>query len=238
MHARALNTIVSPYFTLFLVRGAREREKYVWTLYPAFRWQLHQCMRFKSDLVHSKLSKWLSAYQSVYYSLTIALYDIDFALGFILHRRMTGTSRKCKNSIKTTCSWILKSPKAAAVAALPVGEITDRVHSWDDSFSTCASVIILNELSFAIFCQCGDKLHKTVTSSRMRCFNLHTMRVTCSRWTPFLRGTESWPDYTDVFFSPSRSSHRKKKRKVRVARETSWIHSYTIETLWLHCMTL
>ena len=35
----------------------------------------------------------------------------------------------------------------------------------DDSFSTCGSRIVLNELSVATACQCGHKLHKTVTPS-------------------------------------------------------------------------
>ena len=58
------------------------------------------------------------------------------------------------------------------MAALPVGEITDRVHSRDDSFfSTCASGIVLNELSVATVCQCGHKLHKTVTHSWINVLN-------------------------------------------------------------------
>ena len=78
-----------PYFSLFPVGGARGR---VWTLWPASRGSalIHEIQIW---LVRSKWSTWLPARQLVYHSLTTAFYDTDFALGFILHRCWTGTSR-------------------------------------------------------------------------------------------------------------------------------------------------
>ena len=51
----------------------------------------------------------------------------------ILHRRMTGTSR-VQEQPQDDLLLNFKPPEALSVAALPVGEITDRVHSRDDSF--------------------------------------------------------------------------------------------------------
>ena len=49
------------------------------------------------------------------------------------------------------------------MAAFPVVEITDCVHSQDDSFQRVPSVIVLNAISVITVCQCGHKLHKTVS---------------------------------------------------------------------------
>ena len=101
----------------------------------------------------------------MYTTHLMAFYDTDFVLGFVLHRCMTGTSRvQEQHQDDLIAIEFFKSPEATAVTALPVGEITDRVHSGDNSFSN-ASGIILNELSVTRACQCGHKLHKIVTPS-------------------------------------------------------------------------
>ena len=59
-----------------------------------------------------------------------------FGFGFYTPQTWRG-SWECKNSNKMTCSWTLKSPEATAVATLLVGEITDCIHSQDNS-SMCS----------------------------------------------------------------------------------------------------
>ena len=73
------------------------------------------------------------------------------------------------------------------MAALLVGEITDRVHSRDNSLQCVhvPSVIVLNALSVVTVCQCDLQLLNAITT--------------------FLCGMESWPECADVFCS----SHRK-----------------------------
>ena len=82
-----------PYFS-FISDGRSERERKIrLDTLASFPWTSALMHEVQIWLVCSKLSTWLPACQSVYYSLTIAFYDIDIAFGFILHRRMTGTSR-------------------------------------------------------------------------------------------------------------------------------------------------
>ena len=57
----------------------------------------------------------------------MVFYNSDFALGFILHRHDADLA-SARFSVNTTCSLILKSLEATAVANLPLGEITDRIH--------------------------------------------------------------------------------------------------------------
>lgn len=71
--------------------------------------------------VRSKLSTWLPGYQPVYYSLTMAFYDTDVALGFILHMHMTGTSWvQEQHQDKVTCSCILKLPVSQEIWSGPM----------------------------------------------------------------------------------------------------------------------
>ena len=51
------------------------------------------------------------------------------------------------------------------MAAFAVVEITDCVHPRDDSFQRVPSGIVLNALSVMTVCQCGHKLHRTVSLS-------------------------------------------------------------------------
>ena len=58
---------------------------------------------------------------------------LKYRLGFGFHTPQSWWEPwECKKTIKTTCSWNLKLPEV--VATLLVGEITDQVHSQDDSF--------------------------------------------------------------------------------------------------------
>ena len=57
----------------------------------------------------------------------------------------------------------VKTPKRQL--AVEYSRITDYVHSRDDSFQRVPSGIILNALSVMTVCQCGHKLHRTVSLS-------------------------------------------------------------------------
>ena len=57
----------------------------------------------------------------------------------------------------------VKTPKRQL--AVQYSRITDYVHSRDDSFLRVPSGIILNALSVMTVCQCGHKLHRTVSLS-------------------------------------------------------------------------
>lgn len=53
------------------------------------------------------------------------------------------------------------------MVALPVGEITDRVKSQDDSFQHVPSGVILNALSVVTVLEHGCKLHQAAVASQM-----------------------------------------------------------------------
>ena len=143
-----------------MVGGVRGREKYVLSFPGTFSAHWYEVQIW---LVCSKLSAWHPAYQFVYFSFMMAFYNTHLALGFILHKR---GPHECKNTKKTACCWILKHwLETAAMAVFPVVEITDCVHSWDDSFQRVPRGIIQNALSVMTVYQCGHKLHRTVSLS-------------------------------------------------------------------------
>ena len=115
-------------------------------------------------LVRSKLSTWLPACQPVYYSLTMAFYVTDLALGFILHRRMTGTSRVQEQHQD---DLLLNSQVAGSRVC---GRSSSR---WNYRPRPLSRRLFFQRVlpgsfwmsSVATVCQCGHKLHKTVTHS-------------------------------------------------------------------------
>ena len=111
----------------------------------------------------------------------LLIYDgiLQYSFGFGLY---TGTSRVQKHQ-KTACCWILKSLAGNCnCGCLPVVEITDYVHSRDDSFNVCL------EGSFWMrFLSWQNSITKLD-----RCFKLHTMHFTCSCWTQLLHSFMAW----------------------------------------------
>ena len=104
----------------------------------------------------------------------IAFYNTHLAVGFILHRQ---GRHLCKNTKKQLAveypsHWL----ETAAVATFPVVEITDCVHSRDNSFQCVPSRIVLNVLSVIMVCQCRYKLHRAVS---LRWMNV----LSCIPWT-------------------------------------------------------
>ena len=72
-------------------------------------------------------------------------------------------------AVEYSSHWL----ETAAVAAFLVVEITDCVHSPDDSFQRVPRGMVLNALSVVTVCQNSiTKLDK--------CVKLHTMHFTCS----------------------------------------------------------
>ena len=95
----------------------------------------------------------------------MAFYNTDLALGFIPHRHdrdlTSAKTSKRRLAVEYSSHWL----ETAAVATLTVVEITDCVHSQEDSFQRVPSGIVLNALSVMTVRQCGDKLHRTVSPS-------------------------------------------------------------------------
>ena len=152
------------YFSLLPVGGARERKIRLDTL-GSFPWTSALMCEVQIWLVYSKLSTQLPAYQSVYYSLTMAFYDTDFALGFMLHRCMTRTSR------------VQKQHQDVLLLNSQVTESRGCGHSsrrWNYRPHPLSRRLFFQRVvagSFWMSCHnslpCGHKLHKTVTPSRI-----------------------------------------------------------------------
>ena len=81
----------------------------------------------------------------------MAFYNTHLALGFILHRRDLTSAKTPKRqlAVEYSSQWL----KTAAVAAFPVVEITDCIHSQDDPFQRVPRGIVLNVLSIMTVCQ-------------------------------------------------------------------------------------
>ena len=82
---------------------------------------------------------------------------LQYWLGFGFHTPQAWRGFwECMNSNKTTWSWTLKLPET--VTTLLVGEITDRIHSENDSLQCVPSEIVLNALCVMTVCQCDLQL--------------------------------------------------------------------------------
>ena len=169
-------------------------------------------------LVCSKLSTWLPASQLVYYSLMTAFYDTDFALGFILPRHLTGTSRVQEQSRRLALEFSSRQ-KPRLWPLLQYVKLQTASSFETTLFSTCTSGIVLNELSVTIVCQRRPKLHKTVTHSWIN----GLICIPCM-WPEaiitFLRGRESCQS-VQTYFSIPLAPPTGNKRKIRLAHETS-----------------
>ena len=91
--------------------------------------------------------------------IRILVYDGIQQYWFSFGTSPEGTSRVQKHQKDSLSHWL----ETAAVATFPVVEITDCVHSRDDSFQRVPSGIILIALSVMTVCQCGHKLHRTLS---------------------------------------------------------------------------
>ena len=97
----------------------------------------------------------------------MAFYHTDFAFGFVLYRRMTGTSRVQEQHqddllLNSQVAGSRGCGRSSSMWSYRLRTLSRRLF-----FSTCTSGIVLNALSVATACQCGHKLHKTLTPSQI-----------------------------------------------------------------------
>ena len=85
----------------------------------------------------------------MYFSLMMASYNTHLALYSTGGDLTSAKTPKRQLAVEYSSQWL----KTAAVAAFPVVEITDCIHSQDDSFQRVPRGIILNALSVMTVCQ-------------------------------------------------------------------------------------
>ena len=212
MEYRPTLLVSQPYFSLFPVGGVKGREKYVWTLWPAFRAtkecnnncvQRLQITRLVCELKHL--------------SSQVLLFCEACAHTGKLSRQRAHSEQSCQHMLKKESSqewtWSAISPTGRVATATASSDLRIQEQVVLMLFLHSRGPVKLVE----------SKAQSKVTRYRRTPLRASSIRISmqevmCSiqnrpiRFEPHAlvrMSTESWPECSDVFFSPSRSSHRK-----------------------------